>query len=1351
MLMKATDEMHICPYTGLRSFTEEESLYFKGRDLQIDQITALLEQNKFLMVTGASGEGKSSLIYAGLIPNARAGFFKARYSGWVIADFRPERNPVGNMATALAEKFNSSPASVETELRRGFSSLIDLYTNSSFYLGDENADNANLSDPATKDKKRKAANLLIIVDQFEEFFTNPENFYNETVSRDSQIVVNLILETARIAIRKNLPVYVVCTMRSDYIGQCSAFRGLPEYIGFSQFFVPRLKRKDLKQVIEEPAMLSGIRISQRLIERLVFDVAEGVDQLPILQHALSRIWIAASQGREELDLIHYAMVGGMPEQDLPDEDMTRFREWFNSLPDQQKVFYQQTGLSKIIEIHANLLYEGAGQYYNSRHSENPITQQEAKRVVAISFSCLTKIDNSRAVRNRMSLEEITAIINNPKLNTDVVGGVLNIFREEGNSFIRPFITQDPATQQLLPGTVLDITHESLIRNWNKLNQWAAREYEFYSTFLDFQKQMDRWKKSGKSRGYLLPVGPLSYFENWYRNCKPNTDWIMRYAEGREDAGQARPHAEQILADTRDFLKRSARKELVTRAFMKYGPQRIAALFAIGIMLMLSGFYWINADRKKNQRVIERVKTESGNLITSEEVDPGSKAIYLLIEERHDSGSLIKYLQSLDFKNRTSLANEVYKQILAFEKHTESPLKKNILSLIAGNLGNIKDTTDTEFVLTETNKFLVLLAMDQYYKPDTGKLSLLADFAGRNEKRVLQFYHNQNLFHQKVPVELNLAIQLWLTVGKATPAEIQDILQNISPQSGKEGASAFNKYYAKGNYESDGRMQLDFNGGYHTLACLYAAAGEMENVFWSFQQILESNQHDYFELPRILNNHLNVLGYVYQYGHRDKVPEFLHWLATHTTDNPPVTILRNVILRSGYISHMYNININRGYYRSTTGYLFPNLCLSDRSEFDAMMEDYEKVLDGNSNPSARNFLLAFNSKRKAMFYAKYWFDRGIPIDEKRLDNWLNQSMTLYARVDKNYLDSAEPTTLVYNGDGVRTSNVKRNDLMIYPDYRDGWFSWTYHTDYFFNYLKKNNLFKTVYKTSADLQALHYWIAKAHEWKTDISPEEYGNNYPLPDQALKDILELVDHHPEGADFDRNLPWLILSNHAFERGDTANGLAYFRLLDLKNIKRSTDKYEYLEKSFVLNMIKELSGNLAAAGKTPEAMHLAEYINTNEGRMFCYEVMADRVFRKNSNPEVFVYLDSIYSTARKIDFTNLTLSSDCRSGQIKILSEIGSQTFNEQADEILRDIPQQSKFDGIISRVDGISGEGNYYRALTSIPNTLTESQDLICRSVILLEDCRSREKMNQALEWKAFDHYLDWTINYVNFIPN
>src|SRR5579862_8404777 len=382
--MKITENDNICPYPGLRSFTEEESLYFKGRDLQVDQIASLLEQNKFLMVTGASGEGKSSLIYGGLIPNARAGFFRARFSKWIVVSFRPERSPISNLSGSLATQFNQQKATVETELRRGFSSLIDLYTNSGFYVADDE-EGRQTGEFGNNESWRRAANLLILVDQFEEFFTNPENFFDETPSDDSQIVINLILETARISIKRNLPVYVVCTMRSDYIGQCAAFRGLPEYIGFSQSFVPRLKRKDLKQVIEEPALLSGNKISQRLIERLVFDIAEGVDQLPILQHALSQIWLKANRGTEEMDLVHYAMTGGMPAEDLPDEDRSNFQNWFFRLPEYQRAFYANTGLSKVIEIHANILYETAWETYSLENPQNPITKQEAKWIIAMTF------------------------------------------------------------------------------------------------------------------------------------------------------------------------------------------------------------------------------------------------------------------------------------------------------------------------------------------------------------------------------------------------------------------------------------------------------------------------------------------------------------------------------------------------------------------------------------------------------------------------------------------------------------------------------------------------------------------------------------------------------------------------------------------------------------------------------------------------------------------------------------------------------------------------------------------------------------------------------------------------------
>src|SRR6478736_4350479 len=121
----------ICPYTGLRSFTEEESLYFKGREDDIDQATQQLQLNKFLMLTGASGDGKSSLVYAGIIPNARSGFLKSKYTNWCVANFRPERTPFKNLAAALGKQLDiANLYTVQGELNHGFSALVDLYRNS---------------------------------------------------------------------------------------------------------------------------------------------------------------------------------------------------------------------------------------------------------------------------------------------------------------------------------------------------------------------------------------------------------------------------------------------------------------------------------------------------------------------------------------------------------------------------------------------------------------------------------------------------------------------------------------------------------------------------------------------------------------------------------------------------------------------------------------------------------------------------------------------------------------------------------------------------------------------------------------------------------------------------------------------------------------------------------------------------------------------------------------------------------------------------------------------------------------------------------------------------------------------
>ena len=187
----------ICPYPGLRPFTEQESSYFKGRERHIDEIIEKLEKHKFLLVTGASGDGKSSLIYAGLIPNCQAGFFRAKYSNWAIASFRPQKTPLKNMAAALADSFIwKSGGLIENNLRLGFSALVDLYIQTNLHLDIRSEVWENADEEQQHEMKLNASNLLIIVDQFEELFTNSENFDSEsaTASEDTQIFINLLLE-----------------------------------------------------------------------------------------------------------------------------------------------------------------------------------------------------------------------------------------------------------------------------------------------------------------------------------------------------------------------------------------------------------------------------------------------------------------------------------------------------------------------------------------------------------------------------------------------------------------------------------------------------------------------------------------------------------------------------------------------------------------------------------------------------------------------------------------------------------------------------------------------------------------------------------------------------------------------------------------------------------------------------------------------------------------------------------------------------------------------------------------------------------------------------------------------------
>ncbi len=308
-MSSAIDTAHNNPFPGLRPFNEDEVHLFFGRESQVDAMVDKLAATRFLAVVGTSGSGKSSLVNCGLRPALLGGLLARAGSAWRVAQFRPGSDPLGEMARTLAKDgvlFSDHEAS-----GLPLSDIIDT-TLCMSKLG--------LVDIVQQARLAKGTNLLLVVDQFEELFryrqsgtdddgANEDKHANS--SEQSTAFINLLLEAAT---QKTLPIYVVLTMRSDFLGDCAQFSGLAEAINTGQYLVPRMSRDERRAAIKGPISVAGGAISPLLLTRLVNDVGDNPDQLSILQHALNRSWVHwQHQGRGDgpLTLTHYEAIGSM--------------------------------------------------------------------------------------------------------------------------------------------------------------------------------------------------------------------------------------------------------------------------------------------------------------------------------------------------------------------------------------------------------------------------------------------------------------------------------------------------------------------------------------------------------------------------------------------------------------------------------------------------------------------------------------------------------------------------------------------------------------------------------------------------------------------------------------------------------------------------------------------------------------------------------------------------------------------------------------------------------------------------------------------------------------------------------
>jgi hypothetical protein len=146
-----------------------------------------------------------------------------------------------------------------------------------------------------------------------------------------------------------------------------------------------------------------------------------------------------------------------------------------------------------------------------------------------------------------------------------------------------------------------------------------------------------------------------------------------------------------------------------------------------------------------------------------------------------------------------------------------------------------------------------------------------------------------------------------------------------------------------------------------------------------------------------------------------------------------------------------------------------------------------------------------------------------------------------------------------------------------------------------------------------------------------------------------------------------------------------------------------------------------------------------------------ADKLYNIDYDPNSFILLDSVFSKMNDQDLSNLTFDEDYRFKLIHVLSKMGGEQLNSMAKGVLRDITEQDKFDAILSYVWGATADQNYYNAISSIPRTLTESQELECYRFLLWETCKQSELEKTHIGWEAMDFIETHIQDYFFFVNN
>lgn len=504
----------VCPYRGLASYRQEDARWFFGRERSTDalvgQLRAVEKTGGLVMLVGASGAGKSSLLNAGLVPALRNGALGKENGGPVgpVVQLVPGADPLGELTRRVPELASvvaspdglydvggpeglSAPegsggpdAPSRPEATGGLDGARPTRTDTPDLTHATHSAVLAWARREASPSTAPATPPVLIVDQFEETFTLCPD------EADRRTFIQLLHAACTPAEPGDLPpVLVVLGIRADFYEQCLAHAELADALQHRHMVLGPLTTPELREAVTGPAKAVGLELEPGLAELIVREVsADGprgthdAGVLPLLSHALLATWQRRKAGR--LTLAGYRAAGGIQGAVAA----TAERAW--------------SGLDPAARTAARLLL---------------------LRLVRLG-------EDTQATRRRGTRRQLSAESTDPGKTEESLEALVRA----------RLVTLDAET--------VEITHEALLHAWPRLRDWIDEDRQGNLLRQRLEEDGRAWEGSNRDSSLLYRGSRLEQAHGWARSAgdtfltrsgveflaasvrlRRRTVWIMRSA------------------------------------------------------------------------------------------------------------------------------------------------------------------------------------------------------------------------------------------------------------------------------------------------------------------------------------------------------------------------------------------------------------------------------------------------------------------------------------------------------------------------------------------------------------------------------------------------------------------------------------------------------------------------------------------------------------------------------------------------------------------------------------------------------------------------------------------------------